>query len=121
EWRAQPNQEVMDLGKRAFVHDLVFNREGDEPIYLELLGYWTPRSLNERLKEFARAGFKNYAISASEELRCSRDAPAHLPPNVIIYKKSLNARHLQARLARLTEASHFHPPITSHSLTSTPP
>jgi len=70
-----------------------------------LLGYWTPRSLNERLKEFERAGFVNYAIAASEEMRCSRDAPSQLPPNVILYKKSLNARELQARLSRLTGIS----------------
>jgi predicted nuclease of restriction endonuclease-like RecB superfamily len=70
-----------------------------------MLGYWTPRSLNERLKEFDRAGFRNYAIAASEEMRCSRDAPSQPPPNVIIYKKSLNARELQARLGRLTRTS----------------
>ncbi|MBO0719862.1 MAG: DUF790 family protein, partial [Blastocatellia bacterium] len=83
------------------VPDLVFARRGAEPIYLELLGYWTPRSLKERLKEFAQAGFENYAIAASEEMRCSRDAPAQLPPNIIIYKKSLNARELQAKLGRI--------------------
>jgi hypothetical protein len=105
EWEARPSQEVIDLGESAFVPDLVFLRDGDEPIYLELLGYWTPRSLNERLKEFARAGFGNYTIAASEEMRCSRDAPSQLPPNVIVYKKSLNARELQARLARLTGTS----------------
>ena len=105
EWSAQPNQEVIDLGESAFVPDLVFTREGGEPIYLEMLGYWTPRSLSERLKEFARAGFNNYAIAASEEMRCSHDAPTQLPPNVIIYKKSLNARELQTRLGRLTETS----------------
>ncbi|MBO0860466.1 MAG: DUF790 family protein [Chloracidobacterium sp.] len=101
EWIAQPSQEVIDLGASAFVPDLIFIRGGDEPIYLELLGYWTPSSLNERLKEFARAGFENYLIAASEEMRCSRDAPSQSPSNVIIYKKSLNARDLQARLARL--------------------
>ncbi len=105
EWEAQPNHEVIDLGHAAFVPDLVFTREGGEPIYMEMLGYWTPRSLNERLKEFTRAGFKNYAIAASEEMRCSRDEPAQSPPNVIIYKKSLNARELHARLTRLTEIS----------------
>jgi uncharacterized protein len=105
EWEGRLSQEVIDLGESAFVPDLVFIREGDEPIYLELLGYWTPRSLNERLKEFERAGFGNYAIAASEEMRCSRDAPSQLPPNVIVYKKTLNARELQARLARLTETS----------------
>ena len=105
EWSAQPSQEVIDLGESAFVPDLVFTRDGDEPIYLELLGYWTPRSLDERLKEFERAGFGNYAIAASEEMRCSRDAPSQSPPNVIVYKKSLNARELQARLSRLTGTS----------------
>ncbi|HEU0180374.1 MAG TPA: DUF790 family protein [Blastocatellia bacterium] len=105
EWSGRPSQEVIDLGESAFVPDLVFIREGDEPIYLEMLGYWTPRSLNERLKEFARAGFVNYAIAASEDMRCSRDAPTQSPTNVILYKKSLNARELQARLARLTETS----------------
>jgi len=105
EWTAQPSQEVIDLGESAFVPDLVFTRDGDEPIYLELLGYWTPRSLKERLKEFERAGFGNYAIAASEEMRCSRDAPSQSPPNVIVYKKSLNARELQARLSRLTGTS----------------
>jgi predicted nuclease of restriction endonuclease-like RecB superfamily len=104
-WEVRPSQEVIDLGESAFVPDLVFIREGDGPIYLEMLGYWTPRSLSERLKEFDRAGFRNYAIAASEEMRCSRDAPSQLPPNVIIYKKSLNARELQARLARLTGTS----------------
>jgi uncharacterized protein len=103
EWEAQPSQEIIDLGQSTFVPDLVFTREGAEPIYLEMLGYWTPRSLNERLKEFVRAGFGNYAIAASEEMRCSRDAPTLLPPNAIIYKKSLNARDLQARVARLAE------------------
>jgi predicted nuclease of restriction endonuclease-like RecB superfamily len=105
EWTAQPNQEVIDLGECAFVPDLVFIREGDEPIYFELLGYWTPRSLNERLREFDRAGFDDYVIAASEEMRCSRDGPSQLPPNVIIYKKSLNARELQARFERLKEIS----------------
>jgi hypothetical protein len=101
EWKARLNQEVIDLGESAFVPDLVFTRDGGEPIYLEMLGYWTPRSLSERLKEFARPGFNNYAIAASEEMRCSRDTPSQLPASVIIYKKSLNARELQTRLGRL--------------------
>jgi len=105
EWSGRPSQEVIDLGESAFVPDLVFIREGEEPIYLEMLGYWTPRSLTERLNEFARAGFVNYAIAASEEMRCSRDAPTQSPTNVILYKKSLNARELQARLARLSKTS----------------
>jgi predicted nuclease of restriction endonuclease-like RecB superfamily len=103
EWEVQLNQEVLDLGRAAFVPDVAFTRDNGEPIYMELLGYWTPRSLNERLAEFTRAGFSNYLLAASEELRCSREAPAQLPPNVYLYKKALGARELQARLSRMTE------------------
>jgi hypothetical protein len=41
--------------------------------------------------------FKEYLIM--------KGALAQLPPNVIVYKKSLNARELQARLSRLTGIS----------------
>ncbi len=103
EWQIEPSQQVIDLGESAFIPDVIFSRAGDEPVYLEMLGYWTPRHLNDRLKEFTRAGFANYLIAASEELRCSRDAPTQVPINIFIFKKSLNARELQTRLARLTD------------------
>lgn len=102
EWQIEPNQQVIDLGGSTFVPDVIFNRSDGDPVYLEMLGYWTPRHLSERLKEFARAGFTNYLIVASEELRCSRDAPTQIPTNVFIFKKSLNAHELQSRLTRLT-------------------
>jgi predicted nuclease of restriction endonuclease-like RecB superfamily len=105
EWDGRLNQEVIDLGHTAFVPDLVFTSNQGRPIYFEMLGYWTPRSLNERLVEFSRAGFSDYVIAASEEMRCSREGPSQLPPNVYLYKKSLNARELQARLARLKDES----------------
>ena len=102
-WKAQPNNEVIDLDGSAFVPDLVFTHSDGERVFLEALGFWTPRSLSERLKEFTRAGFRNFAIVASEEMRCSRDTPAQSPPNVFLYKKSLNARELQALFNRLIE------------------
>jgi predicted nuclease of restriction endonuclease-like RecB superfamily len=95
EWTMQASQEVIDLGETVFIPDLVFDRAEGETIYLEMLGYWTPRHLSNRLKEFERAGFENYLIVASEELRCSRDGPSQLPPNVFICKKSLNAKELR--------------------------
>jgi predicted nuclease of restriction endonuclease-like RecB superfamily len=63
-----------------------------------MLGYWTPRHLSERLKEFERAGFKNYLIVASEELLCSRETLSSLPPTVLICKKSLHAKELRIKI-----------------------
>jgi len=98
EWQARESREVIDLGEGAFVPDLTFERQG-EKIYFEALGFWTPRSLGERLAEFARAGFTDFLLAASEEFRCSREAPRDLPPQVIVYKKSLAARELRGKLA----------------------
>jgi predicted nuclease of restriction endonuclease-like RecB superfamily len=98
DWTMQPSQEVIDLGETVFIPDLIFQRAANEIIYLEMLGYWTPRHLSERLKEFERAGFQNYLIVASEELLCSREAPSQLPPNVFICKKSLNAKELRIKI-----------------------
>jgi len=98
EWALQPSKDVIDLGEGAFIPDLVFGHPQRERVYLEVLGYWTPRSLNERLKEFEHAKLKNYLVAASEELRCSRESPRGLPPNVILFKKTLSARELHAAL-----------------------
>ncbi|HMV49153.1 MAG TPA: hypothetical protein PKD31_15455, partial [Blastocatellia bacterium] len=57
---------------------------------------WTPRYLKDRLEEFARAGFTNFVLLVSEELRGSREAPAALPPNVVGYKTSPDARAVLA-------------------------
>ncbi len=100
EWELRQSHEVLDLGEAAFVPDLVFI-EGGRKVYLELLGYWTPRYLSDRLKEFERGRFGNFLLAASEEMRCSRDAPAQLPPNVIVVKKTLTAKDVQRGLERL--------------------
>ncbi|HKX29880.1 MAG TPA: DUF790 family protein [Blastocatellia bacterium] len=103
EWTLHPNQEVIDLGASAFVPDAVFRHPDREPVYLELLGYWTPRSLNDRLNEMARAGFRNYLLVVTEETRCSREAPPPLPPQVASFKKALNARQLLNSLEKSGE------------------
>ena len=80
EWTLDSNQEVLDLGATAFIPDLVFTHPGGRKVYLELLGYWTPGYLKDRLQEFERGSFTDYFVVVSEEMRCSREAPAPLPP-----------------------------------------
>lgn len=91
EWKLEPSKEVIDLGVSAFIPDFVIRHPDGRQVYLELLGFWTPRYLGERLKEFERAGFQDFILVASEELRGSRDAPSGLPPNVVTYKTTLGS------------------------------
>lgn len=86
DWQLKENREVIDLGKIAFVPDLVLVSPEKEKIFLDVLGFWTPKSLQKRLEEFKSANFKNFIIAASNELRGSRDEFLQNSPNVILYK-----------------------------------
>jgi uncharacterized protein len=100
-WTLERCQEVIDLGEGAFIPDLVA-RKNEQKIYCELLGFWTPRFLKQRLDDFAYNRMTNFLLAISEELRGSREAPATLPPNVLTYKTTLNARDLLAAIERLS-------------------
>ena len=89
EWRLEAGKEVIDLGESAFIPDFIISNADGRKFYLEILGFWTPRHLDERVKEFERAGFKNYLLAVSDDLRGSREKPLNLPGNVIVYKTAL--------------------------------
>ncbi|HJQ27479.1 MAG TPA: DUF790 family protein [Blastocatellia bacterium] len=97
-WAIRPGKEVIDLGACAFIPDFIINHADGRVFYLELLGFWTPRHLDERVKEFARAGFSRYLLAVSEELRGSRDKPLSLPPNIISYKSALAPAAIRAAI-----------------------
>jgi predicted nuclease of restriction endonuclease-like RecB superfamily len=89
DWQLKENREVIDLGKTAFVPDLVLISPRKEKIFLDILGFWTPKSLQKRLEEFASANFKKFIIAASNELRGSREEFLKESPNVIFYKTKI--------------------------------
>ncbi|MBS1811133.1 MAG: DUF790 family protein [Acidobacteria bacterium] len=105
DWHLARCSEVLDLGESAFAPDLVAKTPTDERIYIELLGFWTPRYLQQRLQEFARGGMRNYLLAVSEEWRGSREEPVNLPPNVLVYKSTLDAKALRMALMKVTDQS----------------
>ena len=100
EWTLGPNEEILDLGESAFIPDFVLCHSSGEKVYLEIVGFWTPRYLADRLKEFERAGFENFLLAASEDLRGSRDGLNAGSSNLILFKSSLDPKDVQAALSR---------------------
>lgn len=95
-WTLAQSREVIDLGESAFAPDFVLtDAASGRRVFLEVLGFWTPRYLSERLEEFARARFADFLIVVSEELRGSRENPTNLPANVLVCKSSLSAKDVQ--------------------------
>jgi predicted nuclease of restriction endonuclease-like RecB superfamily len=93
-WRLEENREVVDLGRTAFVPDFVLVTENGEKIYLDVLGFWTPKSLKKRLEEFELARFQKFIFAASHELRGSREEPLWTSENVIFYKTKIEPKLL---------------------------
>ncbi|MFN0122520.1 MAG: DUF790 family protein [Blastocatellia bacterium] len=91
-WTAALCREVIDLDGTAFAPDVVLTEAEGRRVWVEFFGFWTPKYLQQRLAEFARAGFRDFVLLMSDELRGSREAPDGLPPNVVSYKSSPDAR-----------------------------
>lgn len=100
EWTLEESKEVIDLGESAFIPDFVLRHQSGKQIYLEVLGFWTPQHLKARLKEFEHSGFKDFIIAAWDELRGSRDPLTKIPPNVIVFKRSLDPIVVQLEIEK---------------------
>lgn len=90
-WTLEPSSFVIDLGDSAFIPDYVLRHaETGAAVFLELLGFWTPEHLRDRLLEFDHAGYTNFILAVWDELRGTRDPMTNVPPNTILFKRSLD-------------------------------
>lgn len=94
EWRLKENRKIIDLGKTAFIPELILVSPDDKEIYLDILGFWTPKSLQNKLAEFEAVSFKKFIIAASSELRGSREEVLWENENVTFYKTKIEPRVL---------------------------
>jgi predicted nuclease of restriction endonuclease-like RecB superfamily len=106
EWQLTRSREVVDLGAHAFIPDFVLRHPASgREVYLEVLGFWTPRSLKERLQELEASGFEDFLIAAWDELRGSREPLTRVPPHVIIFKRSLDPIVIELAINELSQTS----------------
>ncbi len=100
-WKLEENREVIDLGKTAFVPDFALISPANEKVYLDVLGFWTPKSLQKRLTELEAAKFKDFIIAAWQELRGSREEATFSSANVVFFKSKLEPLLLEDAAEKL--------------------
>jgi predicted nuclease of restriction endonuclease-like RecB superfamily len=90
-WELEPSSEVIDLGDSAFIPDFVLRHtETGARVFLEVLGFWTPEHLRDRLLEFDHAHVRHFILAAWDDLRGTREPMTNVPPNTIVFKRSLD-------------------------------
>ena len=90
DWTLEPSSEVIDFGGGAFIPDFVLRHPEGQVVHLELLGFWTPEHLSERLRELEAAGLRNFLLAAWEELRGSREPFAREDAHAVVFKRTLD-------------------------------
>jgi len=103
QWKLVENLEVIDLGKTAFIPDFALISPTSEKIYLDVLGFWTPKSLQKRLDEFTAINFKKFILAAWQELRGSREEATFTSLNVLFFKSSLKPFALEELAEKLAK------------------
>ncbi len=100
-WQLMENREVIDLGKTAFIPDFTLLSPNGGRIYLDVLGFWTPKSLQKRLADFSAINFKKFIFAAWQELRGSREEATFTSENVLFFKSSLKPFGLEELAEKL--------------------
>lgn len=100
-WQLRENREVINLGKTAFIPDFALISPDKDVIYLDILGFWTPKALKKRLAEFQSANFRKFIFIACQELRGTREEPLWESENVLFYKTKILPRSLEEAAKQL--------------------
>jgi predicted nuclease of restriction endonuclease-like RecB superfamily len=102
-WQVAPADEILDLpGSGVCVPDLVFRRKGSQPVYFELLGYWSRDAVFHRV-ELAEQGLgQRMLFGVSSRLRVKDsvlDADTHAA--LYVFKGKPSARAIERKLDAL--------------------
>lgn len=115
-WRVRPSTELLDLpGVGLCVPDLVFERAGRAPVYLEVLGFWSRDAVWRRVELVERGLGSKVLFAVSSRLRVSEAVlEGHESSALYVYKGTMSPRALLAKVEALgspaPKASRAHTP-----------
>jgi predicted nuclease of restriction endonuclease-like RecB superfamily len=99
-WRLRREGAVLDLGGSLLVPDFVFRHQDGTEVVLEIVGYWTPEYLADKLGKLAATRGVNLIVAVPRHLAVRA---ATLPATVLPFKRRLLLRDLLPRLEAFRE------------------
>ena len=70
EWELVREDDVIDLGAEVLLPDFALKHPDGRRAILEIVGFWTPEYLDEKLAKIHQADVENPVLAMSEELDC---------------------------------------------------
>ena len=73
EWELVREDDVLDLGAEVMIPDFALEHPDGRRAILEIVGFWTPEYLSEKLKKIRKADMDNLILAVSERLDCAEE------------------------------------------------
>ena len=80
---------LVDLGDTVFIPDFTFRHDDGRTAYMEIVGYWTPEYLDNKMKKLKLFKKKNLILAVNSQLNCSRD---DFNAEVIFYRTGIKVK-----------------------------
>ncbi len=101
-WRLHREAILLEAGERLMVPDFVFVHEDGTEVALEIVGYWTPEYLAEKLGKLGRISGAKLIVAVRKQWALKAGTP---PPGALPFKTSILLRDLMPRLEAFREHS----------------
>jgi len=90
---------AVPAGGKVFFPDFTLRR-GEDTVYLEIVGYYTPEYLRSKLDSLRRSGLANLIVCIDEDLACDDGEIA--AGEVLRYRRRLDAEAVVMAAARIS-------------------
>ena len=101
-WRLHREAILLEAGERLVVPDFVFVHEDGTEVALEIVGYWTPEYLSEKLVKLERISGAKLIVAVRKQWALGAGVP---PPGALPFKTSILLKDLMPRLEAFREHS----------------
>jgi len=94
EWELVREDDVLDLGAEVMLPDFAIEHPDGRRVILEIVGFWTPEYLSEKLAKIREADAANLVVAVSERLDCSADDFEGMDDRVLWFKSGIHVYDL---------------------------
>jgi len=90
EWELKREDDVLDLGAEVMLPDFAIEHPDGRRVIFEIIGFWTPEYLEEKLAKIRSADRDNLIVAVSERLDCSSEDFEGMDDRVLWFKSGIH-------------------------------
>ncbi|MFH0748426.1 MAG: DUF790 family protein [Candidatus Bathyarchaeota archaeon] len=102
DWELIREPGPLPVGRYVMIPDFLLRRDGLE-VYLEIVGFWTPEYLEDKIKKLSMVGNVDMIVAVDRRLACEKFLKRNQGLNVLFYKGKVPLQPILAHLKKKIE------------------